>query len=138
MLSHAYQAEPVERIETIDQEEVVCGSRSTRVAQYRSYRLTKETNRPAFKTREDESNKTVESGCSKGKKSLDRKKTRHIRPQQVVEFDRGDQLAKVYNQIHPSTDDNPSSLQGRNGILEDDSGLQGERLCGVQTPKKRT
>ena len=133
----AYQAEPVERIETIDQEEVVCGSRSTRVAQCRSYRLTKETNRPAVKTREGESNKTVESGCSKGKKSLDRKKTRHIRPQQVVEFDRGDQLAKVYNQIHPSTDDNPSSLQGRNRILEVDSGLQGERLCGVQTPTKR-
>lgn len=134
----AYQAEPGDAIETIYQEEVVCDERgNTRVAQKRSYSLTnKRNNPPSVKTREDCPNKinkkTVESGCSKGKKSLDRKKTRRSR-QHVVELDREDALAKKDTQIHLSTEHNQSSLQSRYGTLEV---LQS--VCEVQTSKERS
>ncbi|KAL9965807.1 hypothetical protein ACROYT_G029655 [Oculina patagonica] len=139
----AYQSEPDDAIETIYQEEVVCDeSGSTRVAQSRSYSLTnKRNNRHSVKTREDCPNtinkKTVGRGRSRGKKSLDWKKTQHTR-HHVVEFDREDALAKKDIQVHLSAEDNQSSLQSRYGTLEVCNCSQGGTEYEVQTSKERS
>ena len=104
-----YQAEPVERIETIDQEEVVCGSGSTPCGPASNIRPDK-GNQQAFC--QDEGGR-LKQNCEK----------RILKSKEV--------------QIHLSTDENQSTLQSRYGILEDNSGLQGERVCEVQTPKER-
>ena len=128
----AYQADPADSIETMHQEEMVCGElRRTRTTQCRSYSLTdKPNNLASVKTREEGPNKinkkTVGNECSKGKKSLGQKKKRYS-------LDQVDALAKMDIQIHPTEES-----RSWNGTLKNSRGLQRESVWEVQIPKERS
>ncbi|KAJ7325333.1 Alpha-1A adrenergic receptor [Desmophyllum pertusum] len=132
----AYQEEPNDIAETIRQEEAACQMRRNgNSARYRPRSLENGHNdRSSVKTREDGptkvNKKTVESGCSKAKKSLDQREKRHTQPQ-VEERYQEDILAKMELQIHV-IEDHQSSHESQNGALEDGNGSKEKRACEAQ------